>query len=605
MAEGLFSTGLSDPQAAGATVVAPVQGIDYGPTLGAISDIGKLWDKNQKDKRKEEAEARKSSTVGTFYEEHDKLERLKQAGSIGDKEYSIRSQTLVRHYGATFPEYQEDITKAATALKGFGGLGDVQDNTQYLKTEERNRVSEAQKMGFDVSMNDSPEYRQAALRQHSEVIRVMKESEERRKLREEARTEDKFERERGDWLAKKQASEDVQKIGASGLQTLHALGQQLEIESKKPGADIAAITARWDSHMANWKANISASSKEFGEVSAGWNAVINNFDTMFRDRLTNKIPSEAARNTAQIYIDVASAGFLKDPVVADGFARLKYAPNAMDALLRFTKDDAVIRKMFGVITQGKGISDLTNKEEAQAQLKAYNELSSRKDITPEEKVLVRGRITNSLLQGLGHSMITGADPAAVDSAIRLITNPGFVEDLNSKTISQPAYDAAKQAVAALYNAPVTTQLTNKFDEPMSIFGNRTALEMFDIKVDANGAQLVPKLAYFASPDMVFGMNSLNKSAIALNNLIVANAHLSGTTDYPKYWEDNKQHLFPAIFGDPAKLKVGDVINGKKFLGGPYKNPDNWEDVANRSSEGVIGGKPTTKSNVSVGRLENK
>lgn len=602
MAEGLFSTGLSDPQAAGATVVAPVQGIDFNSAIGAISDIGKLWDKNQKDKRKEEAEARKNSTVGTFYEEHDKLERLKQAGSIGDKEYSIRSQTLVRHYGATFPEYQEDITKAATALKGFGGLGDVQDNTQYLKTEERNRVSEAQKMGFDVSMNDSPEYRQAALRQHSEVIRVMKESEERRKLREEARTEDKFERERGDWLSKKQASEDVQKIGASGLQTLHALGQQLEIESRKPGADIAAITARWDSHMANWKANISASSKEFGEVSAGWNAVINNFDTMFRDRLTNKIPSESARNTAQIYIDVASAGFLKDPVVADGFARLKYAPNAMDALLRFTKDDAVIRKMFGVITQGKGVSDLTNKEEAQAQLKTYNELSSRKDITPEEKVLVRGRLTNSLLQGLGHSMITGADPAAIDSAIRLITNPGFVEDLKGKTLSQPAYDAAKQAVAALYNAPVTTQLTNKFDEPMSIFGNRTALEMFDIKVDANGAQLIPKLAYFASPDMVFGMNSLNKSAIALNNLIVANAHLSGTTDYPKYWEDNKQHLFPAIFGDPAKLKVGDVINGKKFLGGPYKNPDNWEDVANRSSEGVIGGKPTTKSNVSVGKI---
>lgn len=170
MAEGLFSTGLSDPQAAGATVVAPVQGIDFNSAIGAISDIGKLWDKNQKDKRKEEAEARKSSTVGTFYEEHDKLERLKQAGSIGDKEYSIRSQTLVRHYGATFPEYQEDITKAATALKGFGGLGDVQDNIQYLKTEERNRVSEAQKMGFDVSMKDSPEYRQAALRQHSEVL---------------------------------------------------------------------------------------------------------------------------------------------------------------------------------------------------------------------------------------------------------------------------------------------------------------------------------------------------------------------------------------------------------------------------------------------------
>lgn len=603
MAEGLFATGLSEPSAAGATVVAPVQGFDYRSAIGAVSDLAGLFGKDQEKKRKEAAEERKNSTVGTFYQAHDQLERLKQAGSINDKEYSVRSQALVRHYGATFPEYQDEIAKAATSLKGFGGLGDVQDTVQYQKTEERNRITDAQKMGFDVKIDDSPEYKASVIKQHSDLLRIQREAEERRKLRAEAREETTFQRTESEYREKKKASAAVQALGESGLSVIHALANQLEMEAKKPGADIAALTARWDNQIVNFKANISAAAKEYGETGAGWNSVLDRFDTTFKERLSGKVTSEFAKNQYGYLLDSAGVGILRDPEAATGYAMLRAAPNSLAALMQYTKDDNVLRKMFGIMTQPNKSVDMTGKEDVKVLRQTYEKISSDPDIDPQEKSVLRGNITNSLLKGLGSAMITGSNPDSVENAIKLISSPLFVEDLKNKNISQPAYQAAKQAVNALYNDPVTMQITDKLDKPLTVFGGgRTALEVFDIKVDDRGVSLSPKMAFFFSPDLMMASQSLGKAERALSNLVIANAHLSGTTNYKQYWEDNKQSLFPNIYGDPSKLKVGDVINGKKFLGGPYKLKDSWEDVGERSSEGIIGGKPTSKNNVSTGKI---
>ena len=57
-----------------------------------------------------------------------------------------------------------------------------------------------------------------------------------------------------------------------------------------------------------------------------------------------------------------------------------------------------------------------------------------------------------------------------------------------------------------------------------------------------------------------------------------------------------------MYGHPDVLKVGDIVYGKKFLGGLVNDPKNWEKLGDNYSEGRIGGQPTQRSNFSSGRI---
>ena len=70
---------------------------------------------------------------------------------------------------------------------------------------------------------------------------------------------------------------------------------------------------------------------------------------------------------------------------------------------------------------------------------------------------------------------------------------------------------------------------------------------------------------------------------ALNQVIRIGAHMEGTTDYAKYWENNKHLIMPSIYPDPAKLKPGQVVDGYKYLGGPSGVQSNWQFVGKSSS----------------------
>src|SRR5690606_36639605 len=128
MADGIFSTGLSDRRTAGAEVVAPVASTNYGQVFEAIGDIGKIFALTQKQEAEKQKEARKNSTIGNYVSEFDKLESLKASGTINDQVYGVRSRSLFRQYSASFPEYLDEFKKASTGLKEFGGLGEEMDS---------------------------------------------------------------------------------------------------------------------------------------------------------------------------------------------------------------------------------------------------------------------------------------------------------------------------------------------------------------------------------------------------------------------------------------------------------------------------------------------
>ena len=105
------------------------------------------------------------------------------------------------------------------------------------------------------------------------------------------------------------------------------------------------------------------------------------------------------------------------------------------------------------------------------------------------------------------------------------------------------------------------------------------VDAVDIKYDGSGISFVPRkgktaLEPFQQKQQEASIAELNSVKAGINQSIHIGAHMEGSTDYNKYWEENKHLYVPQLY--PAR--VGTVVNGYKYKGGVYTDPSNWTKV---------------------------
>lgn len=597
MAEPLFSSELSGPQAQGAATVAPVESVNYGSLFKTGANLAEGWMKIQEQQAKADIETRKNSAVTEFINEHNRLSAAKAAGQINDSQYNVRSQASFRQFAANNPGALDELKKAAGGLKEFGGLGDVQDEVQALKTDIRSAVAAAQKDGFEVTLSDPPEHQKIVVQQHRQYLLNKRVFEERKAARAEAREEARFGREQYEFNNKVEARQTLNTMVSDGLPILNSLADVISNQfSSADPAKQQELMARWDREITKWKSNIAIVSQGDSSMASAVSSMIGDMDTRFKNLLSGKETAEFFKNRNNIYLDVARSQILTDPSSARMIAQLQWAPNAFDVIIKHTADPNIIRRTLGNMGTAQASMDLNNPEEIKATVQSFNKLYNDTSLSEEQRSELFKNTGNSVLRGLGNAIVNRADPQAVKEAMEFIKSPAFID--NIKNMDQGAYDAAKHAVNTYYNKPIVTDLVRKFNEPMNPpVSNRTPLQAIDIQVNDNGVKFVPKGEY--DPMASFFMRASEK---ALNDLIITNAHLDGTKNYAAYWEKNRGYLFPSLYGNPDVLNVGDVVKGKKFLGGLVSDPKNWEPVGQNYSEGDIGGRPTERANLSTGKI---
>lgn len=598
MAEPLFSSDLSAPQAQGATTVAPVEPVNYGSVFKTLGTLAEGVAKYTENKAKADAEARKNQVVSQFVDEHDRLEQAHLQGKIDSSTYNVRSQATFRRYAASNPEFLDDIKKAAGGLKDYGGLGDVQDDVSAAKNNFRVSVASAQKDGFDVSLNDPIEYQQQIVKQHRLHTLNVQRAEEERKARGEARSEAEFSRSQHEFGLKQDEIRTLNTFITDRLPELNALQSLIGDQYKGASPDQQRLLlARWDKKITDWNAAIAMAGGRNPEMASAVRSMISDLDNKFKDRLSGKLSAETLKNTNEIYLNMARGNILSDPESARLIAQISWAPNAFDAIIQKTSDPNIIKKTFGNLTKPNAQVDVSNPEELKATVETFTSMYNSDRLTPEEKDKLFQTTGNNILRGLGNTIVRTGDDKAIVQALQFIKNPMFVD--NIKNMDQGAYNAAKHAVNSYYNRPIVTSISSSLNKPINPPLQRaTYLEAIDIVADDTGIKLVPKSG--TDPMTQFYTKAIQSS---LNDLVIANAHLDGTKDYKSYWERNRGYLFPEVYGHPDVLKPGDVVNGKEFIGGYVNDPKNWKAIdKNRSSSGKIGGQPTDVSNASSGKI---
>jgi hypothetical protein len=74
------------------------------------------------------------------------------------------------------------------------------------------------------------------------------------------------------------------------------------------------------------------------------------------------------------------------------------------------------------------------------------------------------------------------------------------------------------------------------------------------------------------------IDALSKAQNAVNEVIRLGAHIEGSTDYAKQWENNKHVYFPTLFSAYKNLDIGQVVDGMRYKGGDAKKESSWEAV---------------------------
>lgn len=574
---GIFETNLSAPQGAGANPLPAVQSTSVEPLARVGSSLIQSFGASLANSRKAEAEAANNQIISEYNTKYQNLEAARRTG-MSNSMVKARQQALFMEYAAKYPQVAKDIRDATKGQIDFGTVGDVIDEEKALRDERKAAVGEAQKAGYDISIGDSPELQEAVISAHRSQVRLEKEAARDRQARADFQSTDEFERKRVDWVDKQRSTERLSTLGSESLPILNTLMDQLITEVDN-GAPIDVVNTRWNRQIANWRASTAAASRDNPGLAAGWNGVIEQMNTTFQDRISGKLSAEQAANKVGTLLAVAKTKVLDDPVAADMFAKLSLAPNLVDMVIRHTNADTVKRVISVVGGEQVPLSLSQKGGDVVAVGKVYADLANSPEGSTEEGIKTRVAITRKVLQAIGTS--TGGAPA-LKEALDIVSSPSFKEDLDRGRIDDGTYKMAVQVVNTHYNAPILRQLSDKFEERLSVFDNRNLFQAANIVATPDGIKIVPKKLSYDGRSIV----EMRTYERALNTLVKANAHLSNTTDYKTYWEENRGRLFPEAFGDPDRLKVGDVVTSEvdgemvkyRFTGGYVKDVSSWVPV---------------------------
>lgn len=604
-----FTVNLTGPQGAGATPVAPVQEqvIPDGDNK-LLSGIVDIFAKGLVADNKSKALERKNAVVGEYVKNEGVYSDALVTGQWGASQVGSASRANFNKMIASYPEYATELMEARKAVYDGTETGEAQkkvDAEIAFRQKEKERASAAGYTFFS-GMSPATEEKtiaasQATVRINAEFDAVVKRNAEQRAQAGEGRAVQNHTLQIQDYQDKQNAVKGLLEIADRNFDSLNGMANDLLNDPSKSFEERLAL---YDRNVQRIKTGMVAISAKNPEMAAPWQRLIDDMQGTFTKLADpkNKTESELAALKTQFETQQYKAKLL---ITADPSARAAVAVTSLfpnNPALMTLATDPVVK---GILAQ-YGMGPLAG-QNAPAVVGTPNEKGALKMIKNALNLMQSGKANgdpaknseeavntvNEVLKQTGQ-MDTGLPASTLKELGSFYSSPEFGKLSAEGKIDMPTMQNAKRVFQVAYEPAVRDAVT----ERLTSIGTASRLDF-----QVSGGQVV--ISSRAPSDkrsvgqMIGGAFNIEKglqgntsnadvaaikeAAGGLNTLVKIGAHMSGTTDYAKYWEDNKHFLLPTVFPDPAKLKVGQTIkatNGKsyKYIGG------NFNDIANSYTE---------------------
>lgn len=615
-----FNAQLSAPSASGAQVLQPVESVNYGQALNTLAGVGKLLVDNAKAAEEQKKKDLEAAVVSEYVRNETALNNSLVTGSINPSQHGALSRASFNKFAASYSQYLPKLKEARDALKGNTELENTLALEESIKAAQKNRINGAVQAGFPISMDMDESVRTSMLEAYDRGVRADADFKRMHERAQEARAAGTYQRETELADIKNNTVKTLQALGGSNVEAFQKYVADIPRRMKEPGADPVKILNELKQYHTTIEAGVTATAAQFPELGNSWRTLFKDIYSFGEDAVSNKTGNELLKRRFEEAVLKAKISAVSDPKVMGLHVTSALLGNNLPASFLETNTTALNTIMR--LTQTDFLNDgapivINDAETAKVSVDflktGIDGLQKGTHADPEKAKQQVSNGINNILRQISIAEVYGGSPEKVKPVMDLISSPQFAYAVKNGLVDKDSGQRAITAFQKKYEEPLLEKVATSLEAGITFSrkqGNVTMSvdRLVDVQFNGNGIDFVAKadrttMSYLEGSVQRDMIDKLKSTKAAVNQLIVIGAHIAGTTDYRKYFEENKHKLLPRLYPDPVKLKEAEDLTGMVYMGGNYRNPENWKRaIKDRNREGTIGGKPSEVPNMSTGKI---
>lgn len=583
------------PAQAQLSPVAPVQEqATANPLTSLVTGVGDFLAKGLEEKVKDDQLQQKNAVLSQVAQSEATLNQAMDQGAISATEAASRSRANYNKYLASYPQYATEINGLNTAFKSSTETGDRDTQLANQADIKKAQINQAVSQGYYIPPTASPT-------QIDNIVQASQSGIQAQKTFELATAHAQAEREAGRFTTEQQNAELKRATGTALIQvtgdTLTGFSSTIDaaIKDVQAGGDPVKNQFAINQYNNKIQAQLAALAVQNPELAAPFKEIFTNVATLGQKLADPKQYTADLKEQYDAQITKGKLLAIQDPDIRSAAVASSLFPGS--AMLAVPQAAAVGRVLFtaGNTTTSNGVQSgyapqiVGNPQVESDAFKVLRaglgNLNNGKVSDPIKASVEASNSVNVVLKQVGDQINNGAartNPGLLKNAASFFASPEYAQYVTSGHVDATAQAAAKHTFQAIYEPAVIDAIGGQLKGTLAESPTSTPIaQAVDTKFTGAGVVFVPsskpKDAQEAQQQAAVVAN-LNQAQAGLNQLIHIGAHMEGSTNYQKYWEENKHIYLPQVYPDPAKLKEGQVVNGKKYIGGNYTNPDNWQVV---------------------------
>lgn len=604
-----FNVQLSAPQGAGAREIQPFQErvTEYQPNP-LVKEVVNIFANGLANTRKQEAEDRKNAVIGEYIRNETVYSSALTQGSWNASQTATASRANYSKFLASYPEYVEELGKARTQIYSGTDIGQAQQEVDQSIKMRNDQITKARDAGYvipDFASVQTQDYmidaHQSRIALDRELNDQIKRNQEARAAAGETRAQQSHDIQLNEYATKQNAGNGIISLFSKNIDAVNSLSKDVFGNPNIPFEQKQNIL---DSQIRNLKSGLASVAVFNPELATPFNRILDDISQTTAKLADPKNQSatalQALKDEYETQMTKAKLLVIQDPTTRNAVAvsslfgnnpqiSLSLAGNGVLtgtlAKLGLGPDSGQAPKVVGTSDEKQALAGI------KGALNLLQKGAAKGDPTQNAKEAVNS--VNEILR-----QNSTMDKSVPPQTLKELS--GFYSSTEFGKISPQLDSETQQNVAnimAINFVPSVTQaVENRLNSTLSttqpvgfaaakggMSGNAVGApqrvrDQVNIVFNGRGVDFVAKPnatdTYWANSTR----QALKEASDGLNTMIRMGAHLEGSTNYAKYWEDNKHRLLPSIYPDPNRLKPGQVVDGYKYIGGNYSDSASWEPV---------------------------
>lgn len=509
-------------------------------------------------------------------------------GTISPQEAHVRSNTLNNESIAAYPALAEQFGKQYSVFNSTTSLGDAnKENDSAIKQAQaikEKQAGQAIAQGWDLPSDINDPAYNVIIHASTTAQRAEYQFDQMKKKSDFDRSTNTYNQTQDDRSTKQASEQLVGQIFTDSWDGLHA--QLSSLRQKALSGEIPWQDAQFKMNklLSDTTGVIQQATIRNPELAGPYKGLIDNLSTFSKDYLNPEKDSAILDAQYKDSITRGKISAISDPQVRSAAVASSLFGNN-NAILSAYNAQGVVRTVTqlanNTVTNGKPaqfspavIGAAEESDVYKALKEGVDTIKAGKNNTPKQGWQEGSNTVNNIMVQAGQITDSG-NAKVLKPAADFFASSQFLELQKNGALDPASLQAAKKTFQVVYGKAVRDSIGTQLNVPVNVADKSVpSSDLIDVQMVNGAPTFVPKKGIDQpSTDAANAkIKSLTQYQQGLNQTVRIGAHMEGTSDYQKYWNDNKYSLMPQLY----PVKPGQVVDGFKWSGdGDWKDKSTW------------------------------